>query len=217
MAAPWRKSSPEAAAVCAPRSAGPDSFGTPPTARAQRTQATLDVKQLLALCRSATTPQTPRGSGENRGLAAEKLPSAMEHHTDPHHAVPAAEADTGVLLLRNTPWTRFLYADIRQMLDSQTTVSKVRPVPSCPLLHALTCVYGGSWTAGTHCTAGHAQGLAFGLCPAMLANAASALRCHWRGMLQYQHRGLPCTMQMLETGDGPRCLVLTIPRTRGRR
>jgi hypothetical protein len=36
-----------------------------------------------------------------------------------------AEADTGVLLLRNTDWTRALYGRIRSMLDSRSMVDKV--------------------------------------------------------------------------------------------
>jgi hypothetical protein len=37
----------------------------------------------------------------------------------------ATEADTGVLLLRNTQWTRTLYSQIRSMLESQSAIDKV--------------------------------------------------------------------------------------------
>lgn len=35
------------------------------------------------------------------------------------------KADTGVLLLRNTAWTRALYSDVRTMIDDRTTVRKM--------------------------------------------------------------------------------------------
>lgn len=44
-----------------------------------------------------------------------------------HIELRPAEADTGVLLLRNTEWTRALYSRIRSMLDSRSTVDKVAP------------------------------------------------------------------------------------------
>jgi len=123
-----------------------------------------------------------------------------------------------VLLLRNTPWTRFLYADIRQMLDSQTTVSKVRPVPMLPTpACSYMCVWRlmDNWDA-LHGWACSGFGFWFVSCHASQRSICSALSMA-RECCSTKHRGLPCTMQMLETGAGPCCLVLTIPRTRGRR
>jgi hypothetical protein len=76
-------------------------------------------------------------------LQPRRLP---EHHALPHPEVDGqsrshdcfapAEADTGVLLLRNTDWTRVLYGRIRSMLDSRSTVDKV--VPRC--LNPMYCL-----------------------------------------------------------------------------
>ena len=60
----------------------------------------------------------------NKGVLPLRNVNAPKNHVT-CSAYVLAEADTGVLLLRNTEWVRTLYKNIRTMLDSRATVAKV--------------------------------------------------------------------------------------------